>query len=985
MKHKNRRMRVLGLLLGGVLLLSGMPAGRCGNVQTVRAAGSSDRFIDVEALDTIAIAYGLDGKKSVQKVYFGASKGESRTWYIAGSDGEKRLVLFCDPDKPLKSSTPFSDKEGSGSPQYENSDLRSYLTDGALNENFTSEEQELMLNTKIDSAFDDKLYAANGALGETFIKVGSKDTITVNLGDIPNFVDENNADKEFWLRTRSIYSQYFELYADTSGSLGAVACYGKKNYVPAFALDLSKVLFASAAPAATPDAKLAEAVTFRFDGNDKIRSTAAYTPDSVMVNYNSIDEQLYLYVQGMDTQKDQVYAKKITGSETISVSEIDQGTDLSACKIWLEKEIGNVAYAKEAKEIVEIPEIAVTDITPPEGGQQFNTEANCSTTGVSGVTVAWKDSTGSVVTGNADYGKIYTAVITLEADTDNNYAFAQSLTATVNGESVSITENDGGSITITYDFTTSKAKLIRIAEPDAVTDAANGAEKTAKGLGLPENVTIETEDPDVTTATVAWNMEDLAEGSYDPAELTEQTFKVKGTVTLPDGIENPNNVTLTVTASVTVKAAEFTAAPVASPAPGTYTENKEVSLNSDTEEARIYYTMDESDPDRTNGIRYTKPIAASGTPGEEVTIKIKAIAVKDGMQDSSVAEFIYTIALPKEESVFYVTLDSAGLTNAGVKANKTEVNAKEEIVTVTITPDSGYAFDAAPTVKLLEGDAVVGAVTENEDGTYDCEISNISGDVTITVSGSAEPVSDDDEKTDAEKAKEAVKAVLSELTAANDMTQEEIVKAAEEAIRGATGKDDVVVTMEDFSVTEASETEEGKVTGTLRFEIDGARAEIPVEITIAKTGEKPGDGTKKVPTQYECRHEYEWAPEKDATTMENAQEVYQCKYCGRVKERMDVANSAYAKFNKDAVQTIDKASVNGTVTISTPLWVSFHKSVIETLKGRPDVTVVLNYRFKGERYTLTIPAGADLDVLEESEGYYGFRYLDTVFAGRKIN
>lgn len=133
-----------------------------------------------------------------------------------------------------------------------------------------------------------------------------------------------------------------------------------------------------------------------------------------------------------------------------------------------------------------------------------------------------------------------------------------------------------------------------------------------------------------------------------------------------------------------------------------------------------------------------------------------------------------------------------------------------------------------------------------------------------------------------------------------------------------------------------------------------------------------------------CNHEYEWVSEREATQISNGEEIYQCKYCGDVKERMEMANSAYAKFNKDAISAIDKAQANGTVTLKTDMWVSFYASVIDTLKTRPDVTLVVNYFYQGVRYTMTIPAGADLSALVDSEGYYGFRYLDLFFPGQEV-
>lgn len=138
-------------------------------------------------------------------------------------------------------------------------------------------------------------------------------------------------------------------------------------------------------------------------------------------------------------------------------------------------------------------------------------------------------------------------------------------------------------------------------------------------------------------------------------------------------------------------------------------------------------------------------------------------------------------------------------------------------------------------------------------------------------------------------------------------------------------------------------------------------------------------------TEYKHTHEYEWVTVREATEDMDAEEVYRCKSCGDIKYRMQVPNSAYAQFNQNAITSIDRASLGAEVKIKTNLWVSFRSEVIETLKERTDVSVTIDYLYQGIWYTVTIPAGADLDALEESEGYYGFRYLDQVFEGSRIN
>ena len=114
---------------------------------------------------------------------------------------------------------------------------------------------------------------------------------------------------------------------------------------------------------------------------------------------------------------------------------------------------------------------------------------------------------------------------------------------------------DGISLDVTVNVTV-KAKVLvnkvleSIDQLTAITGSANGTPKTASALGLPENVSLETDDGTV-SADVTWN---VSGSSYDPDQKTEQIFTVEGTVTLPDGVVNPDNVSLEVTIEVTVDA-----------------------------------------------------------------------------------------------------------------------------------------------------------------------------------------------------------------------------------------------------------------------------------------------------------------------------------------------------------------------------------------------------------------------------------------------
>lgn len=208
--------------------------------------------------------------------------------------------------------------------------------------------------------------------------------------------------------------------------------------------------------------------------------------------------------------------------------------------------------------VITIDSVAIT-ITAPIGGDALATKASVSATGVSGTEadITWKKGD-TPVSGKAGYNTAYTAYVTLAAD--SGYAFASGDIATINGgSSDTVTPNPDGTITVSYTFpATGSTNLSSITNPQSITGVANGTAKTATALGLPAVVTINTDDYKSSTATVTWDLVNLASGSYDPSVQTAQTFTVKGTVTLPNGINNPDNVSLNVVIQVTVSAASST-------------------------------------------------------------------------------------------------------------------------------------------------------------------------------------------------------------------------------------------------------------------------------------------------------------------------------------------------------------------------------------------------------------------------------------------
>ena len=678
-------------------MVAGLVLAMSGGANTVQAATGSGTEPSVTAYatkDQLMTAFNPDSNgdaTTIGKLVFGKnSSSVAQEWHILGKDegvsGDNTIIFaaspiatkqaFEDDDSNKKTfASSFGVYETNPSDVYPNhygaSDLRVALKNMATNTSyFTTAEQGLMNPTTVRTndilnsttyTTTDKLYAltADGTGSPyTTIKAGS-DNNTV-LAESSYW----RSGEYFWLRSPSEYS---------SDNIAMLAYPGKHVYgsivrtkfavQPASNLNLSSVLFASAATAASSDAAEARtiadgtAMTLRLDGTGKDIGTATYntTTGDIKAVKGTTSQTVALVVQGNDGTNNWYYSKKITGTDVVNVSDIvaesntPASIDLSACKIWLEAtdSTENLTYAVNATEttIKIIHSVAITDIETPVSNTALDTEASCATTGVSSTTpqITW---TSSDIT--AGYNTSYTASITLTATT--GYEFIDSTTATVSGNNAtSITKNTDGTLTVTYDFpATAKDRLISITTPQAIT-VANGT--AYSDMNLPEQVNIVTEGNTVSSASVTWNTTTPAGGSYEPSELTEQTVILTGTVTCPDSIDD-NGIPLTTTITITISAAGIVGAPTANPTAGTYAENQSVTFTSSTEGATIYYTTDGSEPTITGGVpagttaQYTAPIAVTGTEGQSITTTIKAIAVKDRMQNSSVETFTYTIQIP---------------------------------------------------------------------------------------------------------------------------------------------------------------------------------------------------------------------------------------------------------------------------------------------------------------------------------------------------
>ena len=342
--------------------------------------------------DGTAVNYG--------KIVFG-KKSDGTTaqqWYILGKDtgvlGDNTILFAESPiatgqvfnssisNKTFESS--FGVYESVPTEVYPNhygaSDLRTALQNMATSETyFTSAEQGLMNATTVTTndtknsktyTTTDKLYAlaADGAgLSYKTIKAGSSGSTVLAMSSYWS------SGILFWLRSPRDINNGHALFAKRGDFVYHGGVYYEGAVQPASNLNLSSVLFASAATAASSDTVKSDtiawgtAMTLRLNGTGKNIGTVTYntTTGNIKVAKGSTSQTVVLIVQGKGTvngeEKDWYYSKKITGTETVNVSAIETESntptsiDLSACKIWLEiTDTDELIYAVNATEGYEI-------------------------------------------------------------------------------------------------------------------------------------------------------------------------------------------------------------------------------------------------------------------------------------------------------------------------------------------------------------------------------------------------------------------------------------------------------------------------------------------------------------------------------------------------------------------------------------------------------------------------------------------------------
>ena len=402
-------------------MIAGLVPAMSGGANTVQAATGSGTEPSVTAYatkDQLMTAFTPDANGTATtkgKLVFG-KKSDGTTaqeWYILGKDtgvsGDNTIIVAASPiargqkfnsdisnknDENLWSDCVYS--EATITKVYANhygaSELRDTLQGMATNTSyFTSAEQGLMnattvttkdtKNSSVTYTTTDKLYALQGDFDNNQnLWAGTDDSTVLAMRSY-----WRNGEW-FWLR--SPYSRDDSALLAYPGDFVDYAFVEEESAVqPASNLDLSSVLFASAATAASSDTKSEKitdsaAMTLRLDGTGKDIGTVTYntTTGDIKVVKGSTSQTVALVVQGKDGTNDWYYSKQITGTETINVSAIEAESNtpasinLSACKIWLEITEDNVSYAVNAEK--EIEKINTTYVTKEQLMNSFKPYSN---------------------------------------------------------------------------------------------------------------------------------------------------------------------------------------------------------------------------------------------------------------------------------------------------------------------------------------------------------------------------------------------------------------------------------------------------------------------------------------------------------------------------------------------------------------------------------------------------------------------------------
>ena len=357
-----------------------------------------------------------DGVRNPAKVYFG---NNNQQWWIAGSQSNDSLTLFSASsmgdgvqfESNYMANKTYDDKwictypDGEPAEVFPNHYGASYIRNVTLKEMetsfFTGSEQALINETTIYTD-DTKNNSVYSTMDKLYFAYGDKEDyklITVGKNSANDLNDGLRIDPSYWgesvLELFWIRSPFVSNDDPNDGSSVLTAWPSKNNPAfngaqtnngslenirPAFELNSSTILFASAVPSATSTGNLTlqdtdgdGAFTLRYDASkySKNLGSAVISYDDSKVILTDVPNGTYLVAQNSNG----AYAKQITNETEVSASGMNLD-NFANCKIWLETTdtANRITYAalaeKEQETAVNIAAGAGLNITSENGVQK---------------------------------------------------------------------------------------------------------------------------------------------------------------------------------------------------------------------------------------------------------------------------------------------------------------------------------------------------------------------------------------------------------------------------------------------------------------------------------------------------------------------------------------------------------------------------------------------------------------------------------------
>lgn len=355
-----------------------------------------------------------DGVKNPAKVYFG---NNNQQWWIAGSQSNDSITLFSASsmrddvqfESNYTDNKTYDDKWNCTYPDREPAEVfpnhygASYIRNVTLKEMeasfFTSSEQALINETTIytDDTKNNSVYSTTDKLYLAYGDQEDYNHITVGKNSANDLNDGLRIDPSYW--GKSVLELFwirspFVSNDDPNDGSSVLTAWPSKNYPafngaqtsnvekirPAFELNSSTILFASAVPSATSTGNLTlqdtdgdGAFTLRYDAGkySKNLGSAVISYDESKVILTDVPNGTYLVAQNSNG----AYAKQITNETEVSASGMNLD-NFANCKIWLETTdtANRITYAalaeKEQETAVNIVAGAGLNITLENGVQK---------------------------------------------------------------------------------------------------------------------------------------------------------------------------------------------------------------------------------------------------------------------------------------------------------------------------------------------------------------------------------------------------------------------------------------------------------------------------------------------------------------------------------------------------------------------------------------------------------------------------------------